>query len=364
MAGSQLGVLIHGAGWVSTQHIQAFGRNPRTRVVGICSRTLDGARRRAAESGLDVPCFDSLGQALARPDVDIVSICTPQHLHAANVIDAARAGKHLVIEKPVCMTVEEARAMRDAIRAAGVRTVVSFVLRWNPLFQAIKRMAADGAFGEIYSVETAYQSYCGDWWGGYKDGRTRAGGGSAFLVAGCHAVDALRWLASADEFGAADPVEVFAWSGGKRGASTRQYNPIANDWHEGAPMEYPGLEAAMVRFANGVLGQVSVNFECIQPYAFPIRIFGDRGTVRDHRVWSHKFPGQRDWVELPVLTPDSSDVNHHPFQGQLDHFVACLAEGRESHCNFADALKTHAVIFAAQRCYATGRPVRLDELGL
>lgn len=364
MSNRPLGVLIHGAGWVSTQHIQAFTRNPRTRVAAISSRTVDGARKRATEAGLDVPCFDNLAAALARPEVDIVAICTPQHLHAENTIAAARAGKHLVIEKPVCMRLEDARAMRDAVRAAGVKTIVSFVLRWNPLFQAVKRMAAAGAFGEVYCVETAYHSYCGDWWGGYKDGRTVAGGGSPFLVAGCHAVDALRWFAATDEFAAADPVEVFAWEGGKRGRSTTQYDPVTNTWHEGEPLEYPGLEMALVKFANGVLGQVSVNFECIQPYAFPLRIFGDRGTVKDHRVWSHTFPGQRDWVELPDLRPDSSDVNHHPFQGQIDHFVDCLDAGRESHCNLADALKTHAVVFAAQRCYAEGRPVRIEELGL
>lgn len=364
MADKELGVLIHGAGWVSTQHIQAFAKNPRTRVVAICSRTLEGARQRAAEAGLDAACYGDFQKALAHPDVNIVSICTPQHLHAEHTIEAARAGKHLVIEKPVCMTLEDARAMRNAIHAAGVRTVVSFVLRWNPLFQALKRMAADGAFGEVCSVETAYRSYCGDWWGGYKDGRKLSGGGSPFLVAGCHAIDALRWFASTEEFAAADPVEVFAWSGGKRGRSTTQYNPLTNTWHEGEPLEYPGLEVALVKFANGVLGQVSVNFECIQPYAFPIRIFGDRGTVKDNRVWSHKFPGQRDWVELPVITPASSDVNHHPFQGQMDHFVDCLGAGRESHCNFDDALKTHLVVFAAQRCYATGRPVRIEELGL
>ena len=291
-----------------------------------------------------------------------MSICTPQQLHAENVIAAARAGKHLVIEKPVCMTRAEGRAMREAIRAAGVKTVVSFVLRWNPLFQRIKRMSASGAFGEIFSVETAYHSYCGDWWGGYAQGRTLKYGGSAFLVAGCHAIDALRWFASTDEFGAADPVEVFAWPGGKRGRSTHQYNPVSNDWHEGDPLEYPGLEVALVKFANGVLGQVSVNFECIQPYAFPLRIFGDRGTVKDNRVWSHTFPGQRDWVELNELKPDSSDVNHHPFKAQMDHFVECLDTGRNSHCDFEDALKTHQTIFAAQRCYETRRPVRLDEL--
>ena len=57
--------------------------------------------------------------------------------------------------------------------------------------------------------------------------------------------------------------------------------------------------------------------------------------------------------------PDSSDVEHHPFQGQIDHFVECLRGGVESHCNLDDAIQTHEVVFAALECYKTGRPVRL-----
>jgi predicted dehydrogenase len=359
MTERRLGVLILGAGWVSSQHIAAFRNNPRAEIVGICSRTRAGAEKRAAAAGLSVPCLDDVAQALALPGVDIVSICTPQHLHAEHTIAAARAGKHMVIEKPVAQSLAELRAMCAAIRAAGVTTVVSFVLRWNPLFRTLKRLAADGAFGEIYAVEADYLSYCGDWWGGYGEGRTRERGVSAMLLAGCHAADALRWFAAQGEFEAADPVEVFAYRGGKRGASTRQYNPLTNEWHEGAPLEYAGLEVALVRFANGVLGKVSTNFECIQPYAFPVRIFGDGGTVRDGRVWSHMFPGQRGWVEIPAIGPDSSDVAHHPFQAQVDHFVACILDGRTSHCSFEDAAKTHEIVFAALQCYETGRPVRL-----
>lgn len=359
MAEETLGVLIHGAGWVSTQHIDAFKANPNTRVAAVCSRTLDGARRRAAEADLDVPCFDDYAKALAQPGVDIVSVCTPQHLHPANTIAAAQAGKHIVIEKPVAMNLADLRAMQQAVRQAGVQTVVSFVLRWNPLFREIKRLAAEDAFGRVYCVETEYQSYCGDWWGGYKDGRTRERGGCAFLVGGCHAVDALRWFAATGEFETADAVEVFAFNGGLRKDSRRQYNPLNHSWHEGDPLEFPSLEMALVRFANGALGKVAVNFECIQPYTFPVEIFGDKGSVKDNRIWSHRFPEQKAWKELDCIRPDSSDVTHHPFKAQMDHFVECIQQKKESHCNLEDAAKTHELILAIQRCYESRRPVTL-----
>ncbi len=356
-------VLIHGAGWVSTQHIAAFKHNPRTEVVAISSRSLASAKRRAeAEQLGDVALHDDLRTALAREDVDIVCVCTPQHLHCANVLEAAGAGKHIVIEKPAAISLAELQRMLDAVRGASVKTVVSFVLRWNPLFRELKRLIAKDALGEIYSVETSYQSYMGDWWGGFEDGRRADDGVSAMTVAGCHAVDALRWFAAPGEFAAADPIEVFAYAGGKRGRSTLQYDPTTDDWHQGAALEYPGLEIALVRFANGVVGKVSSNLECIRPYGFPLEIFGDRGTVKDNRLWSHHHPDQGDWIEVPGIRPDSSDVTHHPFQGQIDHFIDCLDRDVESHCNLEDAVKTHEVVFAAQQCYETGRPVELPLL--
>jgi predicted dehydrogenase len=354
------GVLINGAGWVATQHVQAFKNNPDARIVAISSLHLSDARRLADQYQLkDVACYESLDKALKHEGVDIVSVCTPQHIHCENVLAAAAAGKHMAIEKPVANSLEELYAMRKAVSKAGVKTVVSFVLRWNPLFVGIKRLIAEGALGDIYMVETDYQSYNGAWWGAWEQGRKIDTGFSAMAVAGCHAIDAMRWFAASGETEAADPVEVFAYAGGKRKGKTHQYNPITNTWQDYAPMEYDGLEVALVRFANGALGKVSVNFECIHPYTFPVEIFGDRGSIKNNRLWSHTLPEQKDWVEIPGICPDSSDVSHHPFQGQMDHFIECLQADRESHCNLEDAVKTHEVVFAVQQCYETHRPVTL-----
>ncbi|MEM4354852.1 MAG: Gfo/Idh/MocA family oxidoreductase [Nitrososphaerota archaeon] len=360
----KLGVLVHGAGWVSTQHIEAYKNNPHTRVVAISSRRLESARKRAEEAGLhDVKLYDDYHKALENPDVDIVSICTPQHLHAKNTIDAAKAGKHMLIEKPIANSVEEMKAMRDAVRKAKVKTVVSFVLRWNPLFEAIKILISSGFLGKIYYVETDYQSAIAAWWSGYEDARKKETGVSAFLVGGCHAIDAMRWFASEERYGAAKPIEVFAYSGGLRKGKIRQWNYYKQRWEDMPPLEYDDLEVALVKFDNGVIGKVSVNFGGVQPYTFPIEIFGDHGTIKDNRLWSAKFEGnQKGWITIPTILPDSAEVTHHPFQQEIDHFVDCILNDRESHCNLEDAIRTHEVAFAALKCYETGRPVRLPLL--
>lgn len=358
------GILIHGAGWVSTQHIAAYKKNSAARIVAICDRSVEIAERRAQEQGLsNVTFYDDLDKALRHPGVDAVSICTPQQFHCENALAAAAANKHMLIEKPAGISRDQLRRMRDAVRAAGVITVVGFVLRWNPLFRMLKAMLADNAFGRPYCVEADYLSHMGGWWGGWPEGRTLAHGVSAFLVAGCHAIDAMRWFASPNEFEAATPVEVVAVSGGRRKGTRREYNPLSNTWiDDGLPMEYDGLEMALVKFDNGVVGKVSVNAECIMPYRFPLRIFGDLGSVFDNRIWSHKYPGQTDWIELPAVSPESSDVTHHPFQAEIDHFVECIAQQRSSHCSLEDAIKTHEIAFAAKESAQSKQVVRLPLL--
>ena len=162
------------------------------------------------EAGLtDVGFYDDLSKALDHEGVDIVSVCTPQHLHCENTLAAAEAGKHVVIEKPAANSLDELRQMRDAVAKAGVRTVVSFVLRWNPLFDSIKALVADDALGNVFYVETDYEHDIGSWWSGYDDARKKSTGVSAMLVGGCHAVDAARWFAGHGRYEAAKVTEVF-----------------------------------------------------------------------------------------------------------------------------------------------------------
>jgi len=355
------GILINGAGWVARQHAAAYCNRPDCCIVAVNDVSRERAAHLAEELGLEnVGIYDKLDDALRHPDLDVVSVCTPQHVHCENVLQIAAAGKHMAIEKPAATTLDELRRMQNAIHTAKVKTVVSFVLRWNPLLVLLKKMLIEGVFGKPYYVEVDYMSYNGSWWGGWNDARTLKQGVSASLVAGCHAIDAARWLATTENGKAASPVEVYAVTGGFRKGKTREYNPITNSWIDNAPpMEYDGLEVILVKFENGAQAKICVNAECVMPYRFPIRIFGDRGTAVDNKIWSETFPGQSDWIELPTVCPDSSNVSHHPFQAEIDHFIDCITRDVESHCNLEDAIRSHEVVFAALDCYKYRCPIEL-----
>ena len=160
------------------------------------------------------------------------------------------------------------------------------------------------------------------------------------MLGGCHAVDLARYLMQSD---------IVAVS-----ATSFTNIPEAR---------FPPNQVAVVQFANGKAGKVSAMIEQWAPYQFNIDILGDDGGFRHNRFYSRKLPGINDWTTFPTVTPDSGAVDHHPFQGEIDHFLTCIRENRESHANVHDAVNTHQACFAIdQSCAEGGRLLRLEDL--
>jgi len=336
----KLGVAVIGTGWVSNEHIKAFCKNPKAEVIAILSRKPDRAEAKAKEHGLqNCRAYTDLRDMLRNRDIRAVAICTPHHLHAEQGIVCAKAGRHILIEKPIALELRSLRALRAAVEKANVRSVVSFVLRWNPLFETIKAMLAGKLVGDIFYAEIDYMHGIGPSYGGYEWIRKKDFGGNNLLTAGCHAVDAVRW------FVGAEVVEVLAY------ANTSRHNPLR--------YEYDTNSITVLKFKNGVIGKVGCSIEAVMPYAFNILLLGDKGTIRNNQVFTQRWPGQRSWATVPTILPDTADVNHHPFVEEINHFVDCILNDRESHCNIADAVKTHEICLAMEVSSREGRPVRL-----
>ncbi|HLV79941.1 MAG TPA: Gfo/Idh/MocA family oxidoreductase [Chthonomonadaceae bacterium] len=333
-----LGVAVHGAGWVSGEHIRAYQNNPHTQVVAISSRTRESAEARARETNAtDAAIYTDYADVLADPRVDIVSLCTPPNLHPQETIAAAEAGKHILIEKSVANDLGSLRAMRAAVKKAGVRTVVSFVVRWLPQIHWINRMLDEGTLGPLYYGEVDYWHNIGPQYKQYAWNVKQEVAGSAFLSAGIHAVDTLR-LFSRDTV-----VEVMAYS--------NKRNP---------EYEYDTNIVGILKFASGMIGKVSCSFDFQAPYVYNIDLLGEKGVIRDNRIYARDFfGGQTGWISVPTITADSGDVTHHPFQAQMDHLVDCILSERESFINLEEGAKSHEVCYALDRSAATGQPVRL-----
>jgi predicted dehydrogenase len=331
-------VAIHGAGWVAGAHAAGWKKNPHARVVSVSDLHLDRARRLADEHGLECAVRDRYDEVLGDDRVDVVDVTSPSHVHAEQGIAAAEAGKHVLVEKPIALSMEDNRRLRDAVAQAGVKSLASFCLRWNPAAVTIKSLVDSGALGDLFYLEMDYWHGLGPSHHAWNLHSKRKTGGSAMLLGGCHAVDALRWVAG-DEVD-----EVSAFSNNPKGL-----------------FEYDANVVAVMKFRSGILGKTSTLFDAEMPYQFNLDLAGTEGTIRDNRLWSTKlFPGQTGWTTIPTILPDSADVYHHPFDAEINHFVECILDQRESHCNIADAYRSHELCLAIDRSIAEGgRPIKL-----
>ncbi len=189
-----LRVALVGCGIISEQHIHAYARNAdRARIVVCCDVDGERAARRAAEVGPEVRVTTSYEDVLADPDVDAIELLTPHHLHPDAVIAAARAGKHILCQKPLAKTIADCDAMIDAAHAAGVTLFYGETNRTMPAAVAAAQAIAEGRIGKLVGLQASYAHWQG---GEYLQTAWRYDpkitGGGQLLDGGIHAIDLLR----------------------------------------------------------------------------------------------------------------------------------------------------------------------------
>jgi len=335
----KLGAAIIGCGWVAGEYVKAFSKDERSEIRALVSRNPANAERYRDQYDLQCSIETDANIMLQQENVDIVVVCTPHNQHTKYVVAAAETGKHVIIEKPVALTMEDVRKQQDVVKRNKVKTLVGFVLHWNPLLMTIDRLIEQGAFGNIFMVEVDYLHRI---WMTPEEKwfASREQSGTAILTGGCHAVDALRWFARGDI------EQVCAYQ-------VKTENPI----------EYPGTISVNVKFEDGKIGRSTTSFDTQMPYRFNIGVYGTEGAIRNDELFAPKlFPGQNDFMKIPCIMPDSGDVAHHPFQGEVSHFLDCIIDDKRPFPDIEDAAKTHAVCFAADLSAETGKSVRISEL--
>ncbi|MBK1882867.1 Gfo/Idh/MocA family oxidoreductase [Luteolibacter pohnpeiensis] len=333
---------IIGYGWVATAHIPAINACKQAQVTAICSsRSLDPAELSATHGG-SVKAYTDLDAMLADPEIDAVSICSYSNLHAEQAIQAAKAGKHLIIEKPLALNWEDCQRIAAAVEEAGVKVCVCFECRFSSQFVATKAVIDQGLLGDVHYGEVDYYHGIGPWYGQFEWNVKLDGGRSALLTAGCHALDALLLCMGS---------EVKSVSS----YSTRSNSGIFE------PYEYDTTSVTIVTFANGKVGKCAAVVDCLQPYYFHTHLCGSEGSLLDNKFHSMKLHTDKSaWSQLSMTMLDSGDVSDHPYQNQFQAFFDAIDAGEEMPLtNLAAAMETHRVIFAADESARTGMPVSL-----
>jgi UDP-N-acetyl-2-amino-2-deoxyglucuronate dehydrogenase len=337
---AKYGVGIIGAGWVSGEYVKVFRDHPLTEVVGVYNRTPGKAGALLAAQGVEAREYGSVDELFDDERVHIIASCTHPDTRREHCVRAAETGRHIVVEKPVGLTLDDSLAIRDAVAKAGVKTVTSFVLRWNPQFETVKQLIADGVLGDLVFGEADYWHPLKREYPGYPSFVSKEISGSAVVCGGCHAVDILRHLGG-------EIVEVAAFSAPKRINPDYEYDPNI---------------VASVRFANGAIGKLSTVLDADTPYVFNCRLFGTEGTILNNEVYSSKhYPGSLGYWKFPTIEPDSADVTHHPFKQEIEHFLDCIENDVESHASIHDTWRSMAVCFAMDESAAKGgEPVKVE----
>jgi UDP-N-acetyl-2-amino-2-deoxyglucuronate dehydrogenase len=333
-----------GCGRVAPRHARSLAQLGETQLVGVADIRADRAHRFAHEYGADA--YTDYHQLLARPDVDAVNVCVPSGLHATVVLDVLQAGKHVLVEKPIALSLADADRMIATAREAGRSLGVVLQNRYNSPMQQVRRLLDEGGLGRLYLGNACVrwyrpQSYYEDDWHG-----TWAMDGGALMNQSIHHIDALQWFMG--------PVKsVYAYTA-----------TLAHD------METEDVGVAVLRFQNGGLGTVEGStLTWPQNLEGSVALFGERGSVKVggtalNRITLWKVDGELE-REAEILTSQRVDpptVYGYSHREVIRDFAQALRDGREPGTPGPEARRSLALVLAMYESARTGQEVELTDV--
>jgi len=337
-----VGFAVIGAGLVGPTHAAAAAAAPGGRLVVVCDRIPQRAQSLAAQFGAD--WTTDLDAVIDRSDVHVVCVCLPTRAHLEVAQAAAAAGKHLVIEKPLELSLERADRLLAAAHTSGVKVAAIFNRRFAPALEAARRAIDEGRLGRLLVADMYYKSYRSQAY--YDDSGWRGTwaeeGGAALINQGIHGVDLLRWLAG-------PVVQVFGYTD-----------------HLRREIEADDTTVAVARYANGAMGVIQA-MTSIQP-RLPDRIelHGLEGSIllSDYRIARWEVPGAEDWpaqvaAREQAAGREPTQIGHYV---QIADMVGVVRGGRPPLVDGDEGRRSLEVVLAIYDAARQGREVTLPQL--
>ncbi len=336
------GFAIVGTGMIAEFHAKAIAGLTNGRLAGIAGSSEEKARSFADQIGADCMAVGDYSRLLASPEIDIVCVATPSGSHFAIGVDVLRAGKHLILEKPMAMTVEEADELIALAEGNSMRLAVISQRRFEPPYQLAKRMLDEGRLGRLLFIEAQTPFYRSQ---AYYDSAawrgTVAQDGGALMNQAIHQIDLMLWFA---------------------GPCTSIFGKTATQTHD---MEAEDIGIALATFASGAYGVVTGSTSLLPGFPPAVKLYGEHGTIwiEGNRIAHWTVPG----IEAPSGTDEASPeggsdpkaispVNHRTQMADMTEAIACgrppLVGGKEGR----EALRFIQAVYDSSR---TGQEVRL-----
>jgi UDP-N-acetyl-2-amino-2-deoxyglucuronate dehydrogenase len=347
MASSPLGFGIVGVGMIADFHAQAIAHSKGGQLIGVATRNAENGRTFAQKHRLAFSTT-SVDELLARPDVHVVCVTTPSGAHLEPALAAVRAGKHVVVEKPIEITTERADELLRAAEAAGVKVSPIFQARFGEGARTIKSAIDRGRFGRLV-LASAYVKWhrSAEYYSGWK-GSLKLDGGGALINQAIHGIDLLQWFAGM-------PAEVFCWS------TRRVY----------AHIEAEDTATAALKYPSGALGTIEASTALWPGWQRRIEICGEKGSamLEDDHISHWDFreaePGD-DAIRAKKIDAKMRSGASEPgaisFEGhrrQIQDLIDAVREKRPVAIDGHEARKAVALIRALYESAEGGMPVKL-----
>ncbi|OHD82101.1 MAG: oxidoreductase [Spirochaetes bacterium RIFOXYC1_FULL_54_7] len=341
---------VIGTGMIAAFHAKALQAIPSARLVASYDNRPGAAASFGSSHG--GRAYDSLDRFLADPELQVVTICTPSGMHLEPALAAIEAGKHVIVEKPIEITLERCDRMIEAADKQGVKLAGIFPSRFHDVSKVIKAQIDDGRFGRLslgdayvkwFRSEEYYRS--SNWKGTWK-----YDGGGALMNQSIHAVDLLQWF-----MGPVESVQACA----------------ATIGHEGIEVEDTAV--AVLRYANGALGVIEGSTAVYPGFLKRLEISGTTGSVimeeEDITTWSFAEIRPDDdairskFANTPTSGGGAADpgaIGFHGHQHQFEDFLRVLESGKgKPLVDGLEARKAVAIIVAIYESARTGRLVKM-----
>lgn len=337
-----IGVAVAGCGMIGGVHVMALQGIPEAVAVGAWSRSPERTRQFTEQHG--IRGYQSYAELLNDPAVQAVVICLPAGYHMEYGIQAAEAGKHVIVEKPIDVTEVKAQRLIEACRGAGRQLSVVFQNRYAEAALKVKRALEAGLLGKLV-LGDAYvkwwrspQYYSGTPWRGTRE----IDGGGALITQAIHTIDLLQWF---------------------MGGARRVSGLVRTSTHQ---MESEDIGLATVEFLNGAVGVIE-GTTAVQPgFKERVELHGQKGsvTLEGGFVTSWKVEGcaEADYVDpQPVAVGGSASpaISHERHQAQLADILASIQAGRPSPVSGEEGLKALKIVLGIYESSTTGRWVEV-----
>ncbi|GAC1667443.1 MAG: Gfo/Idh/MocA family oxidoreductase [Candidatus Acidiferrum sp.] len=330
----KIGYCMVGLGRISMQHFMPALKNSRTsRVSALVSGHRDKAERMAAEYGIpssSIYNYENYDAIAKNPDIDAVYVALPNSMHAEYSIRAAKAGKHVLCEKPMCTSVADAHAMIAASKQANKKLMIGYRCHLEPVNLRAVQLIRDGKLGKIQAIESAFGFNIGpkEW---RVDGKL-AGGGPLMDV-GIYCLNACRYLTNEE------PADLAAYS-----------SVIDQD---GRFAQVEENVSWTMKFPSGTVASCNSTYGANMPGFY--RVHGSKGMLQVDNAFSYEGLTLRAQIagEAPIeMTSPERDPAH--FVAEAEHFTSCIRENREPKTPGEEGLRDMELMMRIYK--SSGRP--------